>query len=152
MWVLTLAAMTTGLSTFSILFGQAGEPLLAAIALGYFLMGGFSFLVATLLQVGPSGFGEPSREILCGRRRTTTNAGGIETLPFQVHRTPVDPSGHCLEIYGSGGWVFESPRARHRKPCGSRGFTCPVFVEGFEQGDLGSHSPDRTSLGDHPGN
>jgi len=53
--VLTLAAMTTGLSAFSILLGQAGEPLLAALALGCFLMGGFSFLVATLLQVGTSG-------------------------------------------------------------------------------------------------
>jgi hypothetical protein len=54
-WVLMLAAMTTGLSAFTVLLGQAGEPLVAAIALGCFLLGAFSFLVATLVHVGPSG-------------------------------------------------------------------------------------------------
>jgi hypothetical protein len=31
---------------------------------------------------------------------------------FEAEWTPVDTDGHRLEIYGSGGWVFESPRAR----------------------------------------
>ena len=35
---------------------------------------------------------------------------------FQPAWTPVDTHGHGLEIYGSGGWVFESPRARRRSP------------------------------------
>ncbi|HEX2154301.1 MAG TPA: hypothetical protein VHL52_10020 [Acidimicrobiia bacterium] len=54
-WVLYLAAMTTGLSAFSVLLAQAGEPVLAAVALGLFLLGAFSCLVFIILQFGPSG-------------------------------------------------------------------------------------------------
>jgi hypothetical protein len=34
----------------------------------------------------------------------------------------VDAHGHGLEIYGSGGWGFESLRACGRKPLFRRGF------------------------------
>ena len=50
--------------------------------------------------------------IPCGRRWTATDARGPESPSFQAVWTPVDTHGQRLEIYGSGGWVFESPRAR----------------------------------------
>ena len=37
--------------------------------------------------------------------------GGIGSLLLSHVWTDVDTYGHRLEIYGSGGWVFESPRA-----------------------------------------
>jgi hypothetical protein len=54
-WVLMLAVMTTGMSVFSVLLGQRGESTLAAVGLGSFVLGAVSFLVATFIQVGPSG-------------------------------------------------------------------------------------------------
>ena len=36
--------------------------------------------------------------------------------------TLVDAPGHCLDIYGSGGWGFEFSRARWRSLCSSREF------------------------------
>jgi len=54
--------------------------------------------------------------IPCGPHRTGVDAGGHGTLSFQALWTLLDTRGHGLEIYGSGGWVFESPRARYRKP------------------------------------
>jgi hypothetical protein len=51
----------------------------------------------------------------------------------------VDTHGHGLEIYGSGGWVFESPQAR-------RGFdVTPCSSVGPSTASFGSLSPDRTS-------
>ncbi len=51
--ILLLAAATAGLSAFSVLLGQAGEETLAAIALGFFLLGAFGFVAAIFLQFGP---------------------------------------------------------------------------------------------------
>ena len=50
--------------------------------------------------------------ILCGFLRTRMDAGGPEWPSFRPMWTSVDAPGHPSEIYGSGGWVFESPRAR----------------------------------------
>jgi len=47
-----------------------------------------------------------------GLLRSCMDGEGHESLPFQDVWTAVDVHGHRLEIYGSGGWVFESPRAR----------------------------------------
>jgi hypothetical protein len=43
---------------------------------------------------------------------TAVDSSGPESPLFRPVRTPLDTCGHGLEIYGSGGWVFESPRAR----------------------------------------
>ena len=50
--------------------------------------------------------------ILSGLVRTALDSSGTPSLQFQSVWTPLDLGGHRLEIYGSGGWVFESPRAR----------------------------------------
>ena len=47
-----------------------------------------------------------------GPRRSCVDTRGIESLLLSHVWTDVDARGHPLEIYGSGGWVFESPRAR----------------------------------------
>jgi hypothetical protein len=44
------------------------------------------------------------------------DSGGLGRPQFQARWTLTDPHGHRLVIYGSGGWVFESPRARYMKP------------------------------------
>jgi hypothetical protein len=46
-----------------------------------------------------------------GLLRSAVDSGGLES-PFRPGWTPGEAHGHRLEIYGSGGWVFESPRAR----------------------------------------
>ncbi len=51
--------------------------------------------------------------ILCGIVRTAVDAGGLDATQDQAVWTFLDAYGHRLEIYGSGGWVFESPRARY---------------------------------------
>jgi hypothetical protein len=60
--------------------------------------------------------------IVCGFLWTAVDSDGIESPSFRPVRTTVDTSGRGLEIYGSGGWVFESPRARCRIPCNARDF------------------------------
>ncbi len=50
--------------------------------------------------------------ILCELPRTAVDVTGLERRSFQVVWTPMDACGHGLEIYGSGGCVFESRRAR----------------------------------------
>lgn len=64
--ILQLAAATAGLSAFSVLLGQAGEGALAAIALGFFLLGAFGFVAAIFLQFGPA--------VLAARVRRDTGA------------------------------------------------------------------------------
>ena len=54
--------------------------------------------------------------ILCRLLRTAVGAGGPESLWFRAVRTSVDAHGHRLEIYGSGGWGFESLRACDKSP------------------------------------
>jgi hypothetical protein len=56
-----------------------------------------------------------------GLLRSAVDSGGLES-PFRPGWTPGDAHGHRLEIYGSGGWVFESPRARWQEPCTTRAF------------------------------
>ena len=56
---------------------------------------------------------EPSWEpsaVDCGGRVWTL--ADTKPSPFQAMWTSVDSYGRRLDIYGSGGWVFESPRAR----------------------------------------
>ena len=55
--------------------------------------------------------------ILCGRRRMRVDGGGLGNPHFQMGWMAVNAHGHCLAIYGSGRWVFESPPAS----CGKRG-------------------------------
>jgi hypothetical protein len=43
---------------------------------------------------------------------TAVDAVGLGTRHRRVGWMLVDAGGHGLEIYRSGGWVFESPRAR----------------------------------------
>jgi hypothetical protein len=50
--------------------------------------------------------------ILCGFIETAVDTGGRGRLQFRALATLLDVGGRRLEIYGSGGWVFESPRAR----------------------------------------
>jgi hypothetical protein len=73
-WVLMLGVMTTGLSAFSVLLGQAGEPTLAAVGLGSFILGAVSFLVATFIQVGPSGVAARVRS------ETVATPGWLESM------------------------------------------------------------------------
>jgi hypothetical protein len=47
----------------------------------------------------------------CGRLWTGVDAHGLGSLWFRAVWTAVDGCGHCLEIYGSGGWGFEFVRA-----------------------------------------
>jgi len=51
-----------------------------------------------------------------GLPRTAVDAGGIEVLLLRQVWILMDVRGRRLEIYGSGGWVFESPWARCRNP------------------------------------
>ena len=50
--------------------------------------------------------------IPCGSAWTALDSGGTESPWLRGLSTRVDVPGHGLEIYGSAGWVFESPRAR----------------------------------------
>jgi hypothetical protein len=59
--------------------------------------------------------------IRVGPLRSCVDTGGIGSQLLSHVRTDVDVHGRRLEIYGSGGWVFESPRARRERPCTSRG-------------------------------
>ncbi len=45
----------------------------------------------------------------CGPHRTAVDVDGLGRPSFRALRTPLDIYGRRLEIYGSGGWVFESP-------------------------------------------
>ena len=47
---------------------------------------------------------------------TAVDRGGARGTRCLVEWTLVDAHGCGLETYGSGGWVFESPRARWRNP------------------------------------
>jgi hypothetical protein len=51
-----------------------------------------------------------------GLPRFCMDGGGHGGFPFLRVWTAADIPGRRLEIYGSGGWVFESPRARQRVP------------------------------------
>jgi hypothetical protein len=51
-----------------------------------------------------------------GPRRSCVDSGGIRGQLLSHAWTDLETHGHVLEIYGSGGWVFESPRARWRSP------------------------------------
>ena len=74
--------------------------------------------------VGPTHVKEAAKEavgaklgaILRGFLRTAVDARGFDISSFQPRWTLLDALGHRLEIYGSGGWVFESPRARCKSP------------------------------------
>ncbi|HVR78619.1 MAG TPA: hypothetical protein VMS99_09535 [Acidimicrobiia bacterium] len=44
---------------------------------------------------------------------TAVDSSGTGSLRARSEWTPLDTRGHGLDIYGSGGWVFESPRARY---------------------------------------
>jgi hypothetical protein len=81
--------------------------------------------------IGRPDVGAKLGAILRGQQRTAVDADGLENPYLLAVRTLVDIPGHGLEIYGSGGWVFESPRARWRNPCSSRGFYVSVLVDGF---------------------
>jgi hypothetical protein len=64
-------------------------------------------------EVGPTPpVGAKLGAMLSGLLRTAMDAGGLGSASLQALRTPMDTYGHGLDIYGSGGWVFESPRAR----------------------------------------
>ena len=60
--------------------------------------------------------------IPCGPRRSGVDGTGLGNLSLQAPWTVMVVCGRCLEIHGSGGWVFESPRARKGKPSGVRAF------------------------------
>ncbi|CAN5746471.1 hypothetical protein BH23ACT5_BH23ACT5_18520 [soil metagenome] len=47
--------------------------------------------------------------------RTVLDTGGVKTIQEQDVWTLRDTRGRRLEIYGSGGWGFQSLRACHRK-------------------------------------
>ena len=47
-----------------------------------------------------------------GSQRTAVDSGGNESRSFWHVWTFLDALGRRLEIYGSGGWGFESSRAR----------------------------------------
>jgi hypothetical protein len=49
--------------------------------------------------------------IPCGSWRTAVDADGLESPTLRPEWNPVDAYGLGLEIYGSGGWGFESLRA-----------------------------------------
>ena len=51
-----------------------------------------------------------------GRPWTAADADGPGTLPFRRVWTDGGTRGPLLEIYGSGGWGFESRRACCRNP------------------------------------
>ena len=65
------------------------------------------------------------------------DTGGLEGPPFQRVWTLMDPHGRRVEIYGSGGWGFESLRACCMNPLRRRGSF------GLELADL-------LTLGNHP--
>ncbi len=72
--IVLLATATAGLSAFSVLLGQAGEGILAAVALGSFLLGVFGFVAAIFLQFGPV---KVAARI---RRDTGTTPGWLEPM------------------------------------------------------------------------
>ena len=51
-----------------------------------------------------------------GPRRSCVDTGGLGSLLLSHVWAAADTQGHGLEFYGSGGWVFESPRARQVFP------------------------------------
>jgi hypothetical protein len=63
---------------------------------------------------------EPFSVHWCGRRWTPVDPKAFGRSPYGCSAppearsvwTPLDTHRQGLEIYGSGGWVFESPRAR----------------------------------------
>ena len=79
-------------------------------------------MMATRPLATPALLGAKLGAILCGFRQTRVDAGGLENPSIRPVWTPVDAHGHGLEIYGSGGWVFESPRARCSKSLWGKGF------------------------------
>ena len=72
--ILMLVAGTAGLSAFSVLLGQAGEGIPAAVALGSFLLGAFGFVAGIFLQFGPS---EMAARV---RRDTGATPGWLEPM------------------------------------------------------------------------
>ena len=56
--------------------------------------------------------GAKSGAIRSGFVPTAVDSCGLECPLLRPVGPRVDAGGHRLEIYGSGGWVFESPRAR----------------------------------------
>ena len=76
-----------------------------------------------------------------GPRRSCVDTGGIGSLLLSHIWTDVDARGRRLEIYGSGGWVFESPRARTAKPLRERGFRRVGSRTCWRWPCCGSHSP-----------
>ncbi|HUF15114.1 MAG TPA: hypothetical protein VMQ46_04445 [Acidimicrobiia bacterium] len=72
--ILMIVAATAGLSAFSVLLGQAGEGIPAAVALGSFLLGAFGFVAGIFLQFGPS---EIAARV---RRDTGTTPGWLDPM------------------------------------------------------------------------
>jgi hypothetical protein len=75
-------------------------------------------------------------------QRTAVDAGGIGSLSLNHIWTDVGPRGRRLEIYGSGGWVVESPRARQDR-AGNAAF-CPSDSRFAEDA---CHAPMPESIG-----
>jgi len=78
---------------------------------------------------------------------------GIGRPSYSTVWTVLDTYGRRLEMYGSGGWVFESPRARARKTLALAGdFIYFVIVDGLLQGDLWEPFTRSDLVGRSPGN
>ena len=97
--------------------------------------------------------------ILCGLAWTVVDTDGIGTVQDQDVWTFLDARGRRLEIYGSGGWVFESPRARCESPCaawasvvsGSRPTTLGLRALGVLSGPINPRRASPTAIAPSPG-
>lgn len=78
----------------------------------------------TAVQRWPAALGAKLGTICGGLLRTGVDPSS-RTAECQAAWTSVDSYGRRLDIYGSGGWEFESLRACR----------CRVFVEGTSQDD-----------------
>ena len=65
--------------------------------------------------------------IRCGLPWKVVDRYRASDVSDQADWTLMDAHVRRLEIYGSGGWVFESPRARKTEPLLRRGFDLYVF-------------------------
>jgi hypothetical protein len=130
--------------------------------------------------VGAGGPGSPRQRIRAGRGdepllatrgsqvgrpfgvdllRACIDSDGHGSLPFQDIWTAADAHGHRLEIYGSEGWVFESPRARCESPCaawasvvsGSRPTTLGLRARGVLSGPINPRRASPKAIAPSPG-
>ena len=72
----------------------------------------FDDVTTKACAIGRPDVGAKLGAILYGPCRMAVDTGGLESPQFRAPWTLMDACGHRLDIYGSGGWVFESPRAR----------------------------------------